>query len=173
MRRLACLLVAWVLTGCTSSSSDIGKEMREHPPSTAGPGKVAIWTSSAAPVLAHWPRVKTWSGTIIRCDQGATGPEVGAMTDDGLPVTIQVLQPSGEEARLAAVVQYAPDGSPPHHDSQDQQLLIVSDQPFSEEGDTYPQGSFDGGFVHAAANESPPGDSSGTFANVNWHCSEG
>ena len=128
--------------------SDIKDDIIENPP-TAGPGKVTIWMSSAAPVLPKWPRVKTWTGTIARCARGEIGPEVSATTDDGLPVAIPVLNPSGQQARLVAFIQYAPDGAPPRSDEHDEQLLIVSDQPFSfaEAGAT--KGDFSGGFTHA------------------------
>ena len=177
MRRLVCLLAVCALSGCTSTGSDIGQEIIKNPPATAGLGKVAIWASSAAPLLPKWPRVKTWSASVTRCNQGPTGPEVGAITDDGLPVIIEVLEPSGQEPRLAAVVQYASDGSPPRRDAHDEQLLIVSDRRFSPaEANDYRKGSFEGGFVHAPVNEvnePPSADGSGTVANVSWHCPDG
>jgi len=149
MRRLACFLAVCAISACTSSESDIGDEIRENPPVVAGPGKVTIWMSSAAPVLPKWPRVKTWNASIARCSQSAIGPEVSATTDDGLPVAIRVLQPSGQQARLVAFIQYASDGTPPRSDELDEQLLIVSDQPFSSAEAGATKGDFSGGFSHA------------------------
>jgi hypothetical protein len=170
MRRLACLLAVCALSACTSSGSDIRDEIIENPPAAAGPGKATIWMSSAAPVLPKWPRVKTWNASIAACSRGEIGPEVIATTDDGLPMVIRVVQPSGQQARLVAFIQYAADGTPPRSDEQDEQLLIVSDQPFSsaEAGET--KGAFSGGFTHAPANQPPPGNSSGTVAHVSWQC---
>jgi hypothetical protein len=88
MRRLICLLAVCALIGCTSSRRDITHEMTDNPPSTAAPGQVAIWASSAAPLLPNWPRVKTFAASVTGCRQGASGPEVIAVTNDGLPVTI-------------------------------------------------------------------------------------
>jgi hypothetical protein len=116
--------------------------------------------------------VKTWNAAISSCTQSATGPEVSATTDDGLPVAIRVVQPSGQQARLVAFIQYAPDGTPPRSDEHDEQLLIVSDQPFSADP-SEPEGNFSGGFTHAPANEAPPVDSSGTIAHVSWQCPRG
>ena len=173
MRRLACLLAVCALSACTSNGSDIKDEIVENPPTAAGPGKVTIWMSSAAPVLPKWPRVKTWTGTIARCARGEIGPEVSAITDDGLPVAIRVLNPSGQQARLVAFIQYAPDGTPPRSDEHDEQLLIVSDQPFSSSEAGATKGDFSGGFTHAPADEPPPADSSGTIAQVSWQCPSG
>jgi hypothetical protein len=171
MRRLACLLAVCALSACTSSGSNLRDEIVENPPTAAGPGKLTIWMSSPATVLPKWPRVKTWNATIARCSRGEMGPEVSATTDDGLPVTIRVLQPSGQQARLVAFIQYASDGAPPRSDQHDEQLLIVSDQPFSStEGSDPIKGNFTGGFTHALANEPPPVDSSGTVAHVSWQC---
>ena len=174
MRRLACLLAVCALSACTSSRSDIRDEIVENPPSAAGPGRVTIWMSSAAPVVLNWPRVKTWNATIGRCSRSAIGPEVTATTDDGLPVAIRVLQPSGQQARLVAFIQYASDGTRPRSDEHDEQLLIVSDQPFlSAEASDTTKGDFSGGFTHAQVNEPPPADSSGTIAHVSWRCPRG
>jgi hypothetical protein len=173
VRRLICLLAACALAGCASTSGDIEQEIKDNPPSAAGPGRVAIWMSSAAPVLPKWPRVKTWTGTIARCARGEIGPEVSATTDDGLPVAIRVLNPSGQQARLVAFIQYAPDGTPPRNDQHDEQLLIVSDQPFSSAEAGATKGDFSGGFTHAPTDEPPPADSSGTIAQVSWQCPSG
>jgi hypothetical protein len=113
MRRLACLLAVCALSACTSGGSDLKDEIVDNPPTAAEPGKVTIWMSSPAPVLPEWPRVKTWNATIARRSQGEIGPEVIATPDDGLPVAIRVLQPSGQQARLVAFIQYASDGAPP------------------------------------------------------------
>jgi hypothetical protein len=173
MRRLICLLAACVLIGCASTSGDIEQEIKDNPPSAAGPGRVAIWMSSAAPLVPRWPRVKAWNASITHCAQGATGPEVTAVTEDGLPVAIRVLQPSGQQARLVAFIQYASDGAPPRSDQDDEQLLIVSDHPFSSADAGATKGNFTGGFTHAPANEPPPVDSSGTVAHVSWQCPSG
>lgn len=45
MRRLICFLAACLLSACTSTQSDIPQEIADNPPSTAAPGKVAIWVS--------------------------------------------------------------------------------------------------------------------------------
>jgi hypothetical protein len=100
MRRLICFSGVCLLSACTSTRNDVAQEMADNPPSTAAPGKVAIWASSAAPLLPEWSRVKTWNAGATSCTRGTTGPEINAITDDGLPVIIQVLQPSGQEARL-------------------------------------------------------------------------
>lgn len=171
MRRLICLLGVCLLSACASTRSDMAEEMADNPPSTAAPGKVAIWTSSAAPLVARWPRVKTWNASVTSCAGDTTGPKVSAVTDDGLPVTIQVLQPSGQDARLAATIQYASDGSAPRRDDSDEQLLIVSDQTYSpEQANGNGETGFSGGFVHARVNEPPPSESSGTLAHVSWQC---
>jgi hypothetical protein len=173
MRRLACLLAVCFLSACTSSRNDLRDEIVENPPTAAGPGKLTIWMSAAAPVLPNWPRVMTWNATIARCSHSEIGPEVTATTDDGLPVAIRVLQPSGQQARLVAFIQYAPDGTPPRSDKHDEQLLIVSDQPFASAEAGATKGEFSGGFTHAPANEPPPSDSSGTIAHVSWQCPRG
>jgi len=164
------MLAACVLTGCTSASSDITQEIKETPPSAAGPGQVTIWMSSPAPVVPTWPRVKSLNARVTQCSHDANGPNVSAITDDRLPVAIRVLDPTGEEARLVAFIQYAPDGSPPPSNEHDEQLLIVSDLPFPPARARDTQGDFTGGFTHAPANESPPVDSSGTIAHVSWQC---
>jgi hypothetical protein len=171
MRRLVSLLVICFISSCSSTQSDIQQEMADNPPSTAGVGEVAIWTSSAAPLVPNWPQVKTWKANIGSCTHSTTGPVVSATAEDGLPVTIQVLQPSGQEARLAATVKYASDGGAPRRDENDEQLLIVSDNVYSpDETSEGGEASFSGGFVHARVNEPPPSDSSGTLAHVSWRC---
>lgn len=163
MRRLICFLGVCLLSACTSTRSDVAQEMTDNPPSTAAPGKVAIWASSAAPLVPEWSRVKTWIASVTSCTRGATGPEINAITDDGLPVVIQVFQPSGQEARLAATIQYAPDGSSPRRDGNDEQLLIVSDQTYShQQTGENGEASFSGGFVHA------PGKRA-TAIGIEWH----
>jgi hypothetical protein len=173
MRRLICLLAASVLAGCASTSSDIEQEMKDNPPSAADPGRVAIWMSSAAPLVPGWPHVKTWNASITHCAREGTNPEVTAVTEDGLPVAIRVVQPAGQQARLVALIQYADDGTPPRNDEHDEQLLIVSDRPFSSADASTTKGSFSGGFTHAPADEPPPADSSGTIAEVSWQCPSG
>jgi hypothetical protein len=113
--------------------------------------------------------VKTWTAHITRCNPAA--PDVNAVTDDGLPVTVQVLQPSGQQARLAAMIEYAPDGGQPRQDANDVRVLVVSDDPLepaaAEDGT---RGDFSGGILHGPASGPPTGDSEGTVAHVSWRC---
>jgi hypothetical protein len=169
MRRLVCLLALCAVAGCTSSRPSITEEMKQHPPSSMGPGTVGIWATSATPLLPTWPRVKTWTARITSCNPGA--PDVSAVTEDGLPVTVRVLHPSGREARLAATVEYAPDGGQPRQDANDVRVLVVSEIPLEPAGaEDGTHGDFSGGIVHGPAGGAPTGDSEGTLAHVSWRC---
>jgi hypothetical protein len=171
MRRLVYLLALGVLTGCALAKSDSGQEATDRPPSSAAPGTVAIWTIAGPPLLREWPRVKTWTGHITRCTRSTAGPDVGAVTDDGLPVRIEVLQPAGQLPRLAATVEYAADGRQPHGAADDRRLLVVSDAPFvPEQAGDGTDGSFSGSITHGRKGEAPTGDGQGTLGHITWRC---
>jgi hypothetical protein len=171
MRRLIYLLAVFVLTGCASAKSDSAQDVTDRPPSSAASGTVAIWTISGTPLLREWPRVKTWTGHITRCTRSTAGPEVDAVTDDGLPVAIEVVQPAGQLPRLAATVKYAVDGRQPHGAANDRRLLVVSEEPFvPEQAGDGTDGNFAGPITHGPEGEAPRGDGQGTLGHIAWRC---
>jgi hypothetical protein len=171
MRRLVCLLALCALAGCASAKSDSGKEEPDRPPSAVGPGTVAIWTIAEKPLRREWPRVKTWIGNITSCNRSTTGPDIGAVTEDGLPVTIQVLQPADQLPRLAATVEYAADGRQPHGAKDDRRLFVVSDEPLSpEQAGDGTSGSFSGSVRHGPKGQVPPENGKGTLGHISWRC---